>query len=124
MKRRSLLFVALGLCFVRAEVLRGQGPSRGRLVFDQAHGQLPSPGQLDAVARKLGLEIQTSVEPISGRTLDGARLLYLRAPSKEFTDTETEAIVAFVKGGGSLLLVLDEERRQSLEPSTSTTLGA
>ena len=42
-------------------------------------------------------------------------MLYLRAPTLEFTATETEAIVAFVKGGGSLLLVLDEERRQSLE---------
>ncbi len=53
--------------------------------------------------------------PVTAAALEGARILYLRAPSKEFTATETEAIVAFVKGGGSLLLVLDEERRQSLE---------
>jgi hypothetical protein len=38
----------------------------------------------------------------------------LRAPNKEITADERDAIVAFVKGGGSLLLVLDEERRQPL----------
>ena len=54
-------------------------------------------------------------KPITTGALEGARILYLRAPSTEFTASETAAIVAFVKGGGSLLLVLDEERRQSLE---------
>jgi hypothetical protein len=86
-----------------------------RLVFDQAHAEQPPPGQLDAVAKKLGLEIQTSAERINSAALEGARILYLRAPSTEFTDTEIETIIAFVKGGGSLLLVLDEERRQSLK---------
>jgi hypothetical protein len=122
MKGKLLLLAAICLCLVRVDLLRGQGPSRSRLVFDQAHGELPPPGQLDAVARKLGLEIQTSAEPISSRALAGACMLYLRAPSKEFTDTETEAIVAFVKGGGALLLVLDEERRQSLEKTRVNNL--
>jgi hypothetical protein len=35
---------------------------------------------------------------------------------------ETEAVVAFVKGGGSLFLALDEERRQSLEKTRVNTL--
>ncbi|HEY8459686.1 MAG TPA: hypothetical protein VIM99_04855 [Blastocatellia bacterium] len=70
---------------------------------------------MNAIAKKLGLEIQTSSQPISAESLKGVRILYLRAPSTEFRAAETEAIVAFVKGGGSLLLVLDEERRQSLE---------
>jgi hypothetical protein len=114
MKRRLLLLAALCLCFVHVDLLRGQGPRRSRLVFDQAHGEQPPPRELDAVAKNLGLEIQTSAEPISSKALEGACLLYLRAPSNEFTDAETEAVVAFVRGGGSLLLVLDEERRQSL----------
>jgi hypothetical protein len=84
-------------------------------VFDQAHGEQPPPPQLDGIAKKLGLELHTSAVPITSQVLDGARILYLRAPSKEFTTAEAEAIVAFVKGGGSLLLVLDEERRQSLD---------
>jgi hypothetical protein len=70
---------------------------------------------MDAIAKKLGLEIQTSSQPVNAELLKGVRILYLRAPSTAFAAPEQEAIVAFVKSGGALLLVLDEERRQSLE---------
>jgi hypothetical protein len=113
--RKALHLAAIGLCVIRVDLLGAQGQSRVRLVFDQAHGEQPPPSQLGPVARQLGLELQTSATPITAATLEGARLLYLRAPSAEFTAAESAAIVAFVKGGGSLLLVLDEERRQSLE---------
>jgi hypothetical protein len=99
----------------RIDFLRGQRADTVRLLYDQAHGEQPPPGQMDAIAKKHGLEIQTSAQPINAESLKSIRILYLRAPSMEFTDAETAAIVAFVKGGGSLLLVLDEERRQSLE---------
>jgi hypothetical protein len=122
MKKKTLLFAAISLCFIRVDLPHGQGASRLRLVFDQAHGEQPPPGQLDAIAKKLGLEIQTSSAPITDEALRSARILYLRAPSKEFTAAETEAVVAFVKGGGSLLLVLDEERRQSLEKTRVNNL--
>ena len=115
MKKRMLFAVVLGLCLVRFDVLWGQQPGRVRLVFDQAHGEQPPPAQLSSLAERLGLEIHTSPEPISAKVLEGAGILFLRAPSKEFTASEAEAIVAFVKRGGSLLLVLDEERRQSLD---------
>jgi len=114
-KKRLLLAAVLGLCAPRFDPLSAQGAGIIRLVFDQAHGEQPPPVQLQAVGKKLGLEIHTSTEAISPRILEGARILYLRAPSKEFTASERQAIVAFLKGGGSLLLVLDEERRQSLE---------
>jgi hypothetical protein len=115
MKNKMLLVAAIGLCLIRVDNLSAQGRGSVRLVFDQAHGEQPPPPQLAAVASKLGLEMQTSAGPITSTVLDGARILYLRAPSQEFAPTETDAIVGFVKGGGSLLLVLDEERRQSLE---------
>jgi len=114
MKRKILVLTAVCLSLVHTGVL-GEEQARTRLVFDQAHGELPPPGQLEPLARKLGLEVQTSSAPITAALLEGARILYLRAPSGEFTDPEAAAIVAFVKGGGSLLLVLDEERRQPLE---------
>jgi hypothetical protein len=114
MIRRIVLLAACGLCFVQADRVLAQDKSRVRLVFDQAHGEQPPPAQLEPIAKQLGLEVQTSTGPITAAALEGARVLYLRAPSKEFTPGEAEAIVAFVKAGGSLLLVLDEERRQSL----------
>ena len=115
MKRTMLLLAAMGCCLIHVELLRAQVRGSNRLVFDQAHGEQPPPGQLSVVATTLGLEVQTSAEPITARVLDTARILYLRAPSTEFTSAEATAIVAFVKTGGSLLLVLDQERRQSLE---------
>jgi len=113
MRNRILLFVALTLCVSRIDLLVAQGTTR--LVFDQAHGEQPPPPPMMAVAKKLGLDVQISPGPITADVLKGARILYLRAPSGQFTAAEAEAIVAFVKGGGALLLVLDEERRQSLE---------
>jgi hypothetical protein len=119
-KTRLALFAALYCAFTIAAVeIAAQTSTTVRLLYDQAHGEQPPPGPMDAIAKKLGLEIQTSAQPINAESLKGVRILYLRAPSKEFAAAETEAIVAFVKGGGSLLLVLDEER--SAADSTSST---
>ena len=122
MTRRILVMVAVGLCLAGADLLRAH--EQARLVFDQAHGEQPPPSQLDPIAKKLGLELQTSAGSITPEILKGARILFLRAPSNEFTAAEAEAIVAFVKGGGSLLLVLDEERRQPWKRPRSTTSSA
>jgi hypothetical protein len=103
------------LCAFQVGILGAQAARSNRLVFDQAHGELPPAEPLGGVAKKLGLELQTSAVPITSAVLEGARVLYVRAPSGEFTPAETEAIVAFVKRGGALLVVLDEERRQPLE---------
>jgi hypothetical protein len=117
-----MLLAAACLSLLRFDLLWAQGPSPIRVLFDQAHGELPPPAQMDAIAKKLGLQIRTSAEPITDATLADMRFLYLRAPSKEFTAPETEAIVSFVKRGGALLLVMDEERRLSLEKTKVNNL--
>src|SRR5262245_48566817 len=111
MKNLALLLAAVGFCSISVSAGAAQGAAP-RLVFDQAHGEQTPPEPLNGIADKLGLEIETSARPITADALEGVRILYLRAPSEEFTVVEREAIVAFVKGGGSLLLVLDEEQRQ------------
>lgn len=122
MTHKVLVVAVAVLALVRIDFLSAQAQKGVRLVFDQSHGEQPPPPQLEPVAKKLGLELQPSAGPITAATLTGARLLYLRAPSTEFTDAEAAAIVAFVKGGGALLLVLDEERRQSLEKTRVNNL--
>ena len=87
---------------------------RVRIYSDHAHGALPLPEPYKAIAAKIGAEIVARDTPITAEALAGYRLVMLRAPNKEITPDEQAAIVAFVKGGGSLLLVLDEERRQPL----------
>ncbi len=94
----------------------GAAPShRARVYFDRAHNELPIPPGMTALASHLNLEIVNAGVPITPASLKSTRLLYLRAPSGQFTDAERQAIVAFVNGGGSLLVVLDEEKRQHLE---------
>ena len=115
MTPRMSILAAVALCLFPVEPVFAQATNLPRLLFDQAHGEQPPPAPLQGVAGKLGVQIQTSVEPITPKVLEGARILYLRAPSAPFTAGEVDAVVAFVKAGGRLLLVLDEERRQSLE---------
>ena len=85
-----------------------------RLLYDQAHGESAAPGPMAEIATRLDLGITTATEPITAASLQGVNLVYLRSPSKAFSAQEKDAIITFVKGGGSLLLVLDEEVRQSL----------
>jgi hypothetical protein len=85
-----------------------------KLFYSQAHGETPPPGPMTDIAKQLQLEIVTNAQPITELVLRSYKLVYLRAPSKEFATEEKEALIAFVRAGGSLLLVLDEEERQSL----------
>lgn len=112
MNKATLVFLPLLLTGFAAG--QAQPASAGRLYFDRSHGEFPPPQPLAGLSRKLNLELVNVEQPISAASLQGSRVLYLRAPSKTFTPTEEQAIVDFVKGGGSLLLVLDEEKRQSL----------
>jgi len=86
-----------------------------RLLYDRTHGQSPVQQQLTGAAAKAGVEIVSSGVPITEGALDGADILYLRAPSQPFTAAEKGAIVGFVERGGSLFLAFDEERRVSLD---------
>lgn len=85
-----------------------------RILHDQGHGQAPVPAPMGPIAERLGLEVVASEQPITPALLSDVAVLYLRAPSQPFSAAEKDAIVSFVKQGGSLFLVLDEERRQSL----------
>jgi len=87
---------------------------RTRLYYDQAHGESGPPADMAEIGTRSGYTVTLGLQAITPGALKGARLLYLRAPSKAFSSSEKDAVVNFVKGGGSLLLVLDEEQRQSL----------
>ena len=65
-------------------------------------------------AERAGLELAMATTPITAAALAGVRVLYLRAPSTAIAPDERAAIVAFVRDGGSLLLVMDENRRQDI----------
>jgi hypothetical protein len=87
------------------------------VVYDLAHGATSVPVQVDGLSKSLGFGIQPAREPLTSVTLNGARLLYLRTPTKPYQIEEKKAIVDFVREGGSLLVVLDEERNTGLAAS-------
>jgi hypothetical protein len=91
-----------------------QTPVVSRIYFDRAHGEAPWPPQMEAIGERLSYRLEAGSAPLTAAALAGARLIYLRAPSKAFQEPEKQAIISFIKAGGSLLLVLDEEERQKL----------
>lgn len=87
---------------------------RPRILYDRAHGENAPTPELSALAGRLGIDLSTSTDAITPAALAGVRVLYLRAPSTTITPDERAAIVAFVRQGGSLLLVMDEQSRQDI----------
>ena len=111
----SFLGLAVAVATVGAPA-RAQDDA-GKIYFDLAHGEGDPPRGLEPIVKKLNLKLIPSKkdQPITADRLKGFRLLYLRAPSAAFGDDEKKAILGFLRAGGSLFLVLDEERRQSLK---------
>lgn len=88
--------------------------TEAKIYFDQAHGEFDPPREMNAIGSRLNYTLNPQKAAITPESLKGSRLVYLRAPNGTFTQPEKAAIVQFVESGGSLLLVLDEEQRQSL----------
>ena len=107
MKATSLLLIGLGLA-VSADV------SAKRVVYDLGHGQTSVIRQVPEMGKKLGYEVAPVQGSLTAEVLEGAKLLYLRTPTRAYDAAEKAAITAFVRGGGSLLVVLDEEQRTGL----------
>lgn len=83
------------------------------VAYGLSHREAPI-GVLNGIASESGFQVSECNDAISAKTLNGAQLLYLRAPKIRFSSQQAGAIGAFVRDGGSLLLVMDEERRTSL----------
>src|SRR5215472_15004439 len=91
-----------------------QPKATARIYFDQAHGEAPPPAPMADIGRRLGFTLDLARGAATAESLRGSNLVYFRAPNGTFTESEKTAIVAYANQGGSLLLVLDEEKRQSL----------
>ena len=93
------------------------GAGENRIAFDLGHGMKAVGAPFEALGRTLGVEIQPVDAPLTTAALQGARLLYLRTPTQPYSIEEKAAVADFVRGGGSLLVVLDEELRTPLAAS-------
>jgi hypothetical protein len=107
-------FADLKITPKRADALSSGIAGSKKIYFDRAHGEAPWPPQMVEAGKRVGYELEPGSGPMTAEALAGNRLIYLRAPNEAFQDSEKQAIISFVKAGGSLLLVLDEEQRQKL----------
>jgi hypothetical protein len=96
-----------------------QAPARNanalRICGDVAHGETPLDARYTSIAAKLGAEVAPAAARITEDWLATCRVLVMRSPVLAVNADETSAIVDFVRGGGSLLLAFDEERRTPLD---------
>jgi hypothetical protein len=108
-------FAGLKITPKRADALSSPDIAGSKTIyFDRAHGEAPWPPQMTEVGKRVGYKLEPGSGPITAEALAGSQLLYFRAPNKALQESEKQAIISFVKAGGSLLLVLDEEQRQKL----------
>jgi cyanophycinase len=103
----------------RAAYAPGQGPL---LVVDEAHANFHTVDgryrPFAELARRDGYVVRAGTEPFSAASLEGVQVLVIANAMEEgaewavpvasaFTDDEIEAVVAWVRGGGGLLLLAD-----------------
>ena len=93
----------------------GRAPRRPRVLYTQAHGEVSRIGRLAKLAGSMGIALIPFAKPITPDVLQKAEALYVLMPRRSFADGEKAAIVAFIKRGGSLLLVADQQMRMRLE---------
>jgi hypothetical protein len=102
-------------------------PPRPKVLFDLSHAQTyfsAEPGRETAaqraygvIADSLGIELAVTGQRLSPTSLAGVQTVVIVAPAQPLDDAEVKSVVDFVNAGGSLLLVMDEERRQNLARS-------
>lgn len=70
------------------------------------------PPLISDLATALGARVAPAVNPLAAEQLAGATALVIAGPSQPFGDAERSAIHGFVERGGSLLVIVDDDRRQ------------
>lgn len=123
MRRMGTILVMI-LVMSLAVAAQDRQRDRPRLLFAKAHGEWKNPRPLARLAKSIGVDFVASDQAITADTLRSVDVLYILMPAKPFTDGEKRAIINFVKGGGSMLLVLDQEKRQSLKKTGVNSLIA
>src|SRR4030042_96319 len=115
LKRILVLCIAV---YASSMVTGAFGQANKTLVFDVSHGQTYSntaEAYKSLLPKNITATIEISSKEITSATLKDKNGLILLMPTTPFKEAEKEAIVDYLRSGGSLLLVFDEERRMSLK---------
>lgn len=95
-----------------------------KLMVTQSHGEWKNPARLNKLARDLGIEFIALKQEVTKELLKGIDVVYILMPSEEIGDKERSVLIEYIKGGGSMLLVQDSEKRQSISTTRANELIA
>jgi hypothetical protein len=107
---------ALGFALI-IMALTSAAQQKMTLVFDSFHGQNPRNAEVfnGLLSADANASITVNDTEISDVTLKAKKALVIFSPTKAFSENEKRSIVQYLREGGSMLLIFDEERRTPLE---------
>lgn len=113
LKRNLTLFVVV--C-ISACLNNSYGQDNKTLVFDVSHGEFPFnvENYNGLLPENSGATFENNTEEITGGVLNDTYGLILFMPAMALSEPEKNAIIDYLGAGGSLLLIVDEERRMPL----------
>jgi hypothetical protein len=117
--------VAMGAALTIGATASAAIPARSTILIDLGHGQTgfvdpagkesPRLAGYRAIAEQHYADLATTKEPLTTTTLKDVDVLALMLPQTPFDDAAIAAIAAFVRGGGALLVITDEEARAKVK---------
>lgn len=105
MKSRLLALAALAVSLLPVSGRAGLKPDAVLLVHSGS-------SFMSNAAKAVGAKVVTATSPVTAEQLAHATALSIAGPSEPFTAAEQAAIQEFVERGGSLLVIVDDDRRQ------------
>lgn len=132
MKTIKIIILTL-FAFALISQTNAQAPAKHRILIDIAHGQRfwgdpateKDPNKIERVkylnnefsktCKLVNAEFTYQKDEFKPADLKTCDLLFIPGPSAKFSQDEVNAITKFVSGGGSLLLVMDEDYWATLE---------
>lgn len=121
--KRFATVVAVGMAWTIGTA--AATPARPKILLDLGHGQTgfvdadgkESPRLLGyrAIIDQHAADLATTREPLTAAMLKGVDVLALLLPQTPFDDATIATVTAFVRDGGALLVVTDEERRAKVK---------
>lgn len=87
------------------------------LLFDTSHGQNGRNAEVfgTLLHADRNATIKVNAGELNDQALKGTAALILFSPTRSVSEVEKKAVVDYLKSGGSLLLIFDEERRTPLQ---------
>ena len=108
--------LALGLILVLT-TLSLPAQQKMALVFDSFHGQNPRNAEVfnGLLSADANASVTINDTEINDAALKDKKALLIFSPTKAFAANEKQSIVKYLREGGSMMLIFDEERRTPLE---------